>query len=139
VDGATCFAHCAACHGQAGRGDGPQATVFVRRPRSLREGFLARYPTDELVARIRSGSQLDLTLDPPALGRALDDIDAVAAHLRRLPEVDWPRWREGRGLFLVRCEAATVRWARGDGGQPLEKVPPDLGAAAARAGRERRA
>ena len=134
AEGAVLYrAYCARCHGLDARGDGPDAGDFVHRPRSLREGFLARYSTDELVARIRSGSPLPLTFDPAALGRALEKIDAVVAYVRRLPSIDWPRYREGREIFLSRCEGC--HGPGGEGAPPgtaLERIPPDLGSEAVR-------
>ena len=62
--------HCARCHGPQGRGDGPEAATLAHPPRNLRDGFLTRHSTDDLVARIRNGRQLPLSLDPVALGLA---------------------------------------------------------------------
>jgi len=43
IDGALLYArHCERCHGVTGRGDGPEADLFVTRPRDLQSGFLAR-------------------------------------------------------------------------------------------------
>ena len=104
-DGATLYRdQCARCHGPEARGNGPEAAVLAHPPRNLRDGFLARYSVDDLVARVRTGRMLPLTLDPPALGRALHDIDAVTAHVRRLPSIDWGEGRRGRELYLQRCE-----------------------------------
>jgi len=131
VDGALLYrAHCARCHGPEGHGDGPDAAALAHRPRDLRDGFLARHSSDDLVARIRSGRPLPLSLDPTALARALRDVEAVSAHIRRLPTIDWPEARRGRELFLQRCEGChgpTGEGARTD--VPLERVPPDLGGA----------
>jgi mono/diheme cytochrome c family protein len=129
LDGAILYrAHCARCHGQEGRGNGPETVTLAHPPRNLRDGFLARQSIDDLVARIRSGRLLPLSLDPPALGRALEDIDAVTAHIRRIPTIDWPEARRGQDLFLQRCEGChgpTGEGARAD--VPLERIPPDLG------------
>jgi mono/diheme cytochrome c family protein len=134
-DGAMLYrAHCAPCHGPEGRGNGPDAAGLAHPPRSLRDGFLTRYPVDDLVARIRTGRTLPLPLDPPRLGRALRDIDAVTAYVRRLPTIDWVEARRGRVLFLQCCEGChgpTGEGARAD--VPLDRIPPDLGAATVRA------
>jgi mono/diheme cytochrome c family protein len=134
ANGATLYRlHCARCHGPEGRGDGPEASTLVHRPRDLREGFLRQYTTDELVARVRRGEPLVLVLDAEALGRALVDIDAVTAHLRRLPGTDWSQYRLGREIFLARC--AGCHGPAGEGGgpgtKPLRRAP-DLGSPAAR-------
>ena len=135
ADGATLYRdHCARCHGPQGRGDGPDAATLAHPPRDLRDGFLTRYSTDQLVARIRSGRQLPLALDPVALGKALGDIDAVTAHIRRIPTIDWPEARHGHELFEQRC--AGCHGPSGEGAlrsATLERVPPDLGAGDVRA------
>jgi mono/diheme cytochrome c family protein len=127
-------AHCARCHGADARGNGPEAATLIHRPRDLREGFLQRYSVDDLVARVRSGLQLPIVFDPPALGRILDDVDAVTAHVRRIPTVDWTEARRGREIFLQRCEGC--HGPTGEGARPevpLDRVPPDLGSAEVRA------
>jgi len=131
LDGAVLYrAHCARCHGPDARGSGPEAAVLAHPPRSLRDGFLTRHSVDDLVARVRTGRTLPLPLDPPALGRTLRDIEAVAAHIRRLPTVDWVEIRRGRDVYLQRCEGChgpTGEGARPD--VPLDRIPPDLGGA----------
>ena len=37
------LSRCAVCHGVNGRGDGPDAMLFVSSPRNLHEGFLGAY------------------------------------------------------------------------------------------------
>jgi mono/diheme cytochrome c family protein len=129
ADGAILYRdHCARCHGPQGRGNGPDAATLAHPPRNLRDGFLTRYSTDDLVARIRSGRQLPLSLDPVALRKALGDIDAVTAHIRRIPTIDWPAARRGHELFAQRC--AGCHGPTGEGAPrtaALERVPPDLG------------
>ncbi|HWP67290.1 MAG TPA: c-type cytochrome [Candidatus Limnocylindria bacterium] len=69
-----------------------------------------------------------------ALGKALRAIDAVTAHIRRIPEIDWTEAGRGRDLFLRRC--AGCHGPSGEGALPdvaLERVPPDLGAPDVRA------
>jgi len=121
--------HCARCHGAQGRGDGPEAATLAHPPRNLRDGFLTRHSTDDLVARVRSGRQLPLPLDPVALRKALGDIDAVAAHIRRIPTIDWSVARRGQALFAQRCAGCHGPTGEGAAGKvALERVPPDLGA-----------
>lgn len=130
ADGAILYRdHCARCHGPQGRGDGPDAATLVHPPRNLRDGFLTRHSVDDLVARVRTGRQLPLSLDPVALRKTIGDIDAVTAHIRRIPTVDWAQARRGRELFEQRC--AGCHGPTGEGAPPnaeLERVPPDLGA-----------
>jgi mono/diheme cytochrome c family protein len=96
--------HCESCHGVTGRGDGVDAGVFPSPPRDLRSGFLERYPTDELVRRVRSGVPLVLALDLAALRARANEVEAIAAHLERLPSVDWRRVEIGQAIYLDRCE-----------------------------------
>jgi mono/diheme cytochrome c family protein len=131
LDGAALYrAQCARCHGPEGRGNGPEAAVLAHPPRDLRDGFLARHSVDDLVARVRSGRTLPLTVDPTALGKALDDVDAVTAHIRRIPAIDWGEARRGRHVYLQRCEGC--HGPTGEGARPnvpLDRIPPDLGGA----------
>jgi mono/diheme cytochrome c family protein len=104
-DGAVLFReHCAPCHGTEGRGDGPDAEIFIPRPRDLRAGFLTRYSADTLVRMIRDGEALPLALDPAALRARAADVDALVAHVRRLSDLDWPRVERGRHVYVERCE-----------------------------------
>ncbi len=117
--------HCARCHGPSGRGDGPDAELFASRPRDLRYGIMARYSTDDLVRRIRSGAPLQLGLDLPALKARATEVEALAAHLHRLPTVDWRRVELGQEVYVDRCEVC-----HGAAGQPGPTLP--HGARAAR-------
>jgi len=94
---------CARCHGLHGRGDGPDAVIFPEPPRDLRSGFLAKYSNAELARRVRRGSSLDLALDPAALKAREGDVEVVAAHLRRLPTIDWALVEPGHDVYADRC------------------------------------
>jgi len=95
--------YCSSCHGTAGKGDGPDATIFEARPRNLREGFLKKYKTDELVQRVREGKPLELALDLPALRARAGDVEALAAYLKRLPGINWDLASRGEDVFAERC------------------------------------
>ena len=119
--------YCASCHGANGRGDGPDAVIFSRPPRDLRSGFLDRYPTEELVQRIREGKPLELALDLPALRARAADVEAVVAHMKRLPAVNWKLVEPGRDLYAARC--ALCHGAFGKPGAALPegvRTPRDL-------------
>ena len=105
--------HCAVCHGETGRGDGPDASIFTPRPRDLRSGFLGRYPNDELVRLLRDGKPLAIELDPAALAARGRDVEAIVAHLRRLPDVDWDLAERGEEIFVDRCELCHGRFGEG--------------------------
>lgn len=96
--------HCAPCHGSSGRGDGPDGDMFTVRPRDLHEGFLDKYDDATLVRRIRSGRSLPLGLDADAIRRHATDVDALLAHMRKLPELDWKILEPGWEVWVDRCE-----------------------------------
>jgi mono/diheme cytochrome c family protein len=110
--------YCASCHGVDGRGDGPDAALFPRQPRDLREGFLAAHPTDDLVHRVRTGQPLRLALDPAALRRRSTDVEAMVAYLQRLPGADWKHADVGSAIYVHRCAAC-----HGPYGTPLGPPP----------------
>ena len=109
---------CASCHGVSGRGDGPDAALFVSRPRDLHEGFLARYSTDDLVARVRRGQPLRLALDPEALRRRSANVEVIVGYLQRLPAADWKRADRGWAVYVDRCAMC-----HGPYGEPLGPPP----------------
>jgi len=111
--------HCEPCHGVTGRGDGRDAGMLANPPRDLRSGFLDRYPVEELVRRVRSGVPLELALDLPSLRARAEEVEAIAAHLERLPAVQWRLVEEGQALYLDRCELC-----HGPTGTPTHVLPP---------------
>jgi mono/diheme cytochrome c family protein len=115
---------CAPCHGPSGHGDGPEAIYFAPRPRDLREGFLALYATDELVARIRNGQPLMIDIDRMALRRRTQMIDDIIVHLRRLPDVHWDEVESGAAIYVERCESCHGPFGRAPSDAPGGKQPP---------------
>ena len=113
--------YCGSCHGVTGKGDGPDAAMFVTRPRNLREGFLKKYPTDELVRRVRDGKPLELALDLPALRARAGEVEALAVYVKRLPTVDWKRAVQGQDIYADRCVAC-----HGPNGRPGPTLPPGV-------------
>lgn len=96
--------YCESCHGVTGRGDGADADILVSPPRDLQSGVLARYPVEDLVRRLRSGVPLELALDLSALRARAGEVEALAAHLERLPTVDWRLVEHGQAIYVDRCE-----------------------------------
>ncbi len=90
VEGARLFnAHCTACHGTTGRGDGPAAFAFDVRPRNFRaERFryistLKGTPAQEdLIQTIRSGRHFGSMPAGPQLTDA--EVDVLADYVRAL-------------------------------------------------------
>jgi len=95
---------CASCHGPTARGDGPEAAYFQPPPRDLREGFLALYETDELIARVRDGQSLEIDVDRAALRHRARMVDDIVVYLQRLPDVPWDEVERGSELYAERCE-----------------------------------
>jgi mono/diheme cytochrome c family protein len=113
--------YCGSCHGETGRGDGPEAAMFRPAARNLRTGLLERYPAADLVRTVREGAPLALALDPEALRTRANEVEAIVAHLRRLPEVDWDAADRGREIFVERCVAC-----HGPFGVPGSRRPPGV-------------
>jgi len=97
---------CAPCHGATGKGDGPEASSFVPPPRDLQAEFLDRYPENQHVKRMRHARLLLLTIDADAVEQHGKQMaDAIADHMQRLPDVDWPLVRHGADVYAERCES----------------------------------
>ena len=110
--------HCAPCHGSGGRGDGPDAALFASR---LREGFLNKYSTAELVRRVREGAALQLGVDPPALQARAAEVEALATYMKALPAIDWAQVEVGREIYVDRCEIC-----HGPYGKAPAELPPGV-------------
>ncbi len=118
---------CAPCHGTSGRGDGPNAALFMAKPRNLREGFVAKYSTEALVGRILDGRQLPLELDIKALRRHSSEVSAIERHLKKLPKVDWLTVEDGWTIFANRCGACHGPFGSPEGQLPAGvRAPRDL-------------
>lgn len=113
--------HCATCHGADGHGNGPSAAVFALQPRDLHDGFLAKYPSEDLVRRIVDGRRLLLTLDIPAMRARARDVESLVAYLQRLPIIDWPAVDQGSAIYIDRCAAC-----HGPFGAPPAPPPPGV-------------
>ncbi len=116
--------NCAPCHGDQARGDGPNATLFLAEPRDLREGFLGKYSTSDLVKRILDGQPLTLALDVPALRRQSKEVGEIEKHIRKLPTVDWVAVENGWAIYAERCGACHGPFGRPEGELPPGVKPP---------------
>jgi mono/diheme cytochrome c family protein len=120
-DGAALYAsNCAPCHGTTGRGNGPRAALFERRPPALHEAVSER-STDAVVRRILDGGSLQLPLDLPALRARATDTQQVIGYLRRLPQIDWVSVDAGAAVYGERCEVC-----HGAFGRPPAVLPPGV-------------
>ncbi len=113
--------YCASCHGLDAKGDGPDAAIFAAPPRNLREGFLSKYRTEDLVRRVRDGRPLELALDLPALRARASEVEELVTHLKRLPSINWRRAETGQEIYLDRCVLC-----HGLYGRPGPTLPPGV-------------
>ena len=96
-DGKALYAKwCAACHGETGRGDGPNAARLPVKPaaHASRDAMAAR-PDDSLFDTIASGGAV-MNRSPrmPAFGGSLTtpEIRALVRHIRTLCRCEGPAW-----------------------------------------------
>jgi mono/diheme cytochrome c family protein len=82
--------HCAACHGEAGRGDGASAAAFATKPSNLADGRLMNLLPDEFLANvIRHGGPAEgLSPGMPAFSLYLGEVQVrdVIAYVRWIAE-----------------------------------------------------
>jgi len=80
--------HCAACHGDGGRGDGPSAAGFATKPANLTDGRLMNPLPDAFIVNIilKGGPAEGLSPTMPPFGAYLGEAQArdIAAYLRSL-------------------------------------------------------
>ena len=99
--------HCAACHGDAGKGDGPSAAAFATKAFDLTDGRLLNTLPDEfLVTVVRDGGPAQgLAPTMPPFDRTLGEaqIRQVVAYVRTLAQ---PPFEPGQARPLVRPERA---------------------------------
>lgn len=125
LDGAGLYRRdCARCHGAHARGDGPDSGIFTSQPRDLRDDFLTKYSTPELVRRVRRGSPLRLEVNPKALAARKRDVASLVAYLKRLPEVDWRRAAAGLDSYAEHCESCHGIYGRPPAALPGGGKPP---------------
>jgi mono/diheme cytochrome c family protein len=90
-------AHCAVCHGQAGRGDGPGASVIRQKMLDFGDAAAMRGVDDRFLFDIikKGSSQFGRSNAMPAWGMKLSDeeIRAVVAYIRSLASAAPPASR----------------------------------------------
>jgi mono/diheme cytochrome c family protein len=80
-------AHCATCHGVAGRGDSWRARLLFLRPGDLASPAMAALPDRYLIDLVRHGGSTFGKPGMPSFGFVLSDaeIEAVVQYVRTLP------------------------------------------------------
>jgi mono/diheme cytochrome c family protein len=101
VDGTALYArHCAACHGEAGRGDGWNVAALPTRPTAHADPQLMALRTDDsLFDAIHAGGLvLDRSPRMPPFGEMLSavQIQALVSHIRTLCDCAQPAWASPR-------------------------------------------
>lgn len=90
-------AHCAVCHGRAGRGDGPGAGVIRQKMLDFSDAAAMRGVNDRFLFDIikKGGSQFGRSNAMPAWGMKLseEEIRAVVAYIRSLASTAPPASR----------------------------------------------
>lgn len=94
-------AHCANCHGAAGRGDGPRAAILALRPADLTAPHLLEHPDGELFGWLTDG------IKGPAGAASMPGFAAVLTDTERWAVIDYIRANNaGRAM------AAGEGWAQ---------------------------
>lgn len=76
---------CAACHGDAGKGDGPAAAAFDPKPGDLTKGDVSSAPDGELFLTVKQGKMKDgKTTMQPLKTLSDEQIWQVVAYVRTL-------------------------------------------------------
>jgi high-affinity iron transporter len=82
TDGARVYLErCSACHGDAGKGDGPAAAALVPRPRNLRDPAYWKDRTLEQIRAVVAKGKPGTMMQPFAGVLTDAEIDAVARHV----------------------------------------------------------
>lgn len=120
--------HCAGCHGADARGGGAIGKALEVQPRNLRNAELWRNSDDELIVRILHGKSLPIPVDPKALPASEEEVNALLAHLRRLPTFSWWQIEAGERVYDSLCLTCHGIYGRGDGplGSTLPAPPRDI-------------
>jgi mono/diheme cytochrome c family protein len=110
-------AHCATCHGAAGRGDSWRARLLFLRPGNLASPAVASLPDRYLSDLIRHGGSTFGKPGMPAFGFVLSDaeIEALIQYVRSLPRAPRDIGQRGApaaGRAPDRTTAGTRRLAR---------------------------
>jgi cytochrome c oxidase cbb3-type subunit 3 len=88
--------YCAACHGEKGEGDGPNARYLPIKPAvHASKEAMSRRPDDSLFDAIAAGGYvMGKSVRMPAFGETLtrEQIRALVRHIRSLCRCEGPRW-----------------------------------------------
>lgn len=106
--------YCVACHGAHGDGRGPLAATLHVRAADLRSPAVQGATDRELMARIRDGEPLRLTVGPSPADEDLD-VAAVTAYLPVMATSDWELLRVGRVVYEGGCAVCHGAYGHSEG------------------------
>jgi mono/diheme cytochrome c family protein len=130
-DGALLYlTECASCHGIDGRGQGPDANLFLPGPSNLREGTLEGRETADLLPSILDGARRPIALDPKVLRKRLADTESIVEHLEAIPMLNARLVEHGEEVYVDRCELCHGPFGRPPSARGTSASPPDLSAPA---------
>ena len=103
-------AHCASCHGAAGRGDSWRAHLLFLRPGDLSSPAIASLPDQYLADLIRHGGSSFGKPGMPSFGFVLNDaeIEAIIQYVRSLPRAPRDLGRRGTAPAALAPDRAAV-------------------------------
>jgi mono/diheme cytochrome c family protein len=102
--------HCAACHGEAGRGDGASAAGFATKPADLTDGRLLNPLPDEFLASVIRGGGPAEGLSPgmPPFARLLSE-EQLAQVIRYVRSLAQPAFDPAQAPPVVAIAGAPVQ------------------------------
>jgi len=104
--------YCARCHGTTGAGDGPLASAFGLKAANLCAPVAADVSDAALLARLTHGTPLEVS--PLEAAQEPRAVDALAAYLPRLGNMDGEVLRAGRVVYEESCAACHGAYGRPD-------------------------
>jgi len=108
--------HCSDCHGWQGRGNGPVGRMLgIKAPNLRRAELFTDRSEDELLAWVLYSEPLSVVPDAARLTPTEEDIDAIAAYMRRLPHIPPEQIDTGQQLYDSVCVSCHGLYGRGDG------------------------
>lgn len=120
---------CADCHGWEGRGSGQAARYLdVPTPILLNNELLAEKSEKQFVDWVLSGKALTLQLKENSILQTDTEVNALLAHIKKLPSIKWNEIEAGQETYDALCINCHGLYGHGDGSL-ASKMPgplPDL-------------
>ena len=121
--------NCADCHGWEGRGSGQAARYLdVPTPILLNNELLTEKSEKQFVDWVLSGKALTLQLKENSMLQTDTEVNALLAHIKKLPSIKWNEIEAGQETYDALCINCHGLYGHGDGSL-ASKMPgplPDL-------------